>query len=71
MPDGIKDEEFTRQESVSDHPVNGVYDNLEPLKPGSDGRIHPVEVWEEYVEIQGTYGKYKVKATRARFQTAQ
>jgi hypothetical protein len=38
-----------------------------PLEPGPDGKIHPVEVWREEIEIERGGRKIKVMATAAKF----
>lgn len=48
MPDDLKHTGPNEQESVTDRPAIGV---SESLRPGPDGRIHPVKTWEELREM--------------------
>jgi hypothetical protein len=44
-----------------------VKDEKTLLEPGPDGKIHPVEVWKEEIEIERAGRKIKVMATAVKF----
>jgi len=57
-------------ENISPTDKNHEYsskDERTPLQLGPDGRINPVEIWREEIEIERGGRKIKVLATAAKF----